>query len=516
MKPACGVLLIVFLLSVRFSYGQGENNTVLDQKISLEAHQESLASILEKIAQEASVYFSYDPLLIKADKKIDASLTSKSIREVLEVLLEGKFTYSLLDNQVVITTPETLQDSLKRDSLLVSQHPMITFRGKVVDYHEKESLPFASISLRKASLGTISNTDGEFVLKIPGFLLRDTVVISCLGYRQFRKAVADIREDASVIYLQPANFQLQEIKVVYINPQEILRRVHSKIEVNYPDKPEIMTSFYREVLRQDNDYIDVAEAVMDISKASYDNEYAEDKVKFIKGRKGINVKPFQKGDFKIQGWPYYITRLDVVKTLDTFLDPEYAAFYKFDLDEVIEYDGRSTFVISFKPKDKGNDVYYQGKIYVDRSTFALVKAEFELSRNGLKEAAHQLIQKKSKGLIVKPLKVMYQVNYRRSDVQWHLSYAMASISFKVKSKTDKVNSDFHSVSELLVTDFKAEEGIRFKRNEVFSSQDIFTEMVSDDDDHFWDDYNIIMPTEELRDALKKYQLENDTLFSTRK
>ena len=514
MKRACGLLIIVFLLTVRFSYGQEESNSALDQTISIEAHQESLASILDRIARQAGVYFSYDPRLINADKKIDASLTSKNIREILEVLLEGNFTFTLLGNQIVITSPDLYQKAEEKETAWASQRAVIFFRGRVIDYKEKDVLPFVSISLRTATLSTISNTDGDFELKIPGAMILDTVVVSCMGYRQFKIAVADIQDEPTTIYLQPASYQLQEIKVVYISEQEILRRLYDKIGINYPGNTEIMTSFYREVLRQDDDYIDVAEAVVDISKAAYDNEYAEDKVRFIKGRKSLNVKPAQLVDFKIQGGPYYITKLDVVKTLDSFLDPEYAPFYKFNLDEVIEHDDRSTYVISFKPKDKGDEVVYQGKLYVDMSTFALVKAEFGLSRTGLKEAAHSLIQKKPRDLIVRPVKVLYQVNYRRSGLNWHLSNAMASISFKVKSKTERINSEFHSVSELLVTDFKKEEGVRFKRNELFSSQDIFTEMVTNYDKDFWDDYNIIMPSEDLREALKKYQLENDSLFST--
>jgi len=40
-----------------------------------------------------------------------------------------------------------------------------------------------------------------------------------------------------------------------------------------------MTAFYREVLKQDDQYIDVAEAVMEIREISYGNTFAEDKVK---------------------------------------------------------------------------------------------------------------------------------------------------------------------------------------------------------------------------------------------
>jgi hypothetical protein len=514
MKHLCGLLIIVLLLPVSFAYGQGENNSALEQKVTIEAHQQSIAWILDKIALQAKVYFSYDPSLVKADRKIDALFTSKTIHEILDAVLEGPFTYRMLDNQIVITTPDSLPVASPKGAGDSGASHILLFRGKLLDHDHKEQVPYASISVLRNNLGTISNIDGDFELKLPDTMIHDTVVVSCMGYKPFRLPVSQITPEPVTIYLWPANIQLQEIKVVYISPQEILKRVQSKVTLNYPVKPETMTSFYREVLRQDNQYIDVAEAVMDIHKASYEDLLAEDKVKFIKGRKSLNVKPFHYVDFKIQGGPYYITRLDVVKTVDSFMDPEYSPYYKYSLDEVIDYDDRLTYVISFKPKEKAQGVYYMGKLYVDMSSFALVKAEFEMSREGLKFARESLIQKKPHDLMVRPVRVLYQVSYRHSDTQWHLSNARASINFRVKSKTEKVNSLFSSVSELLVTDIKPEEGTRYKRNELFSSKDIFTEMVNNYDDNFWEDYNTIVPSEDLREALKKYYEENDTLFNT--
>jgi hypothetical protein len=144
----------------------------------------------------------------------------------------------------------------------------------------------------------------------------------------------------------------------------------------------------------------------------------------------------------------------------------------------------------------------------------LVRAEFSLTRSGLKVANQSLIKKKPKGLYVRPLNADYFVSYRRANNQWHLSSAQAAINFKVKSKTERVNSTFSCVSDLLITDFKSGEGAHFKRGEVFNSKDIFTETISSYDDGFWGDYNTITPSEELREALQEYYLKNDSLFKS--
>ncbi|MBW8323728.1 MAG: carboxypeptidase-like regulatory domain-containing protein [Prolixibacteraceae bacterium] len=512
IKPAFGILLIVFLLSVRIACGQKENTSVLDKKISLEVIDEPISAILEKISAQAQVFFSYDATLIEADKKANLSVTDKTIQEALDYLFNSKFVLQALGDQIVITQPEPEEIKKKEIEVVEEKPKVIIFSGRVIDREEKDVLPYTSISILRSSIGTISNSDGDFELKIPESMKQDTVIFSCLGYRQHRQPISEITDQNYTIYLQPTSLQLKEIKVTVINPQEILNKILSKMLLNYPRDPEIMTSFYREVLKQDNKYIDVAEAVMEIRKAPYDNSFAQDKVKFIKGRKNLNVKPFQYVDFKIQGGPYYITKLDAVKTLDSFLDPEFRDFYKYSLEEIVEFDNRETYVIRFKPKEKVDYPCYQGKLYVDMSSLALVQAEFSLSRSGLKFAHESLIRKKPKDFYVRPINVDYKVSYRRAANKWHLSSAQASIQFKVKSKKDKVNSTFHSTSELLITDINPDDGTHYKKNELFSPKDIFTEIITTYDEGFWGNYNTIKPSEDLRKTLRKYYLENDSLF----
>lgn len=512
MKPVRGFLFLVFLLSFSMASGQKENISALDKKITLEVKEASIASILDKISSIAQVYFSYDAQLIEAEKKTSFSVNDKTIQETLDILFNLKFIYKVLADQIIITRPEP-DGPKKKDADSSNVKPTnIVFRGKVIDREEKDVLPYTSISIQRSTIGTISNSDGEFELRIPESMKQDTILVSCMGYRSFSQPISTINEQGNTIYLQPVTIQLKEIKVTYINPEEIISKILAKISLNYPRQSEIMTAFYREVLKQDNKYIDVAEAVLDIRKAPYENSFAQDKIKLVKGRKNLNVKPFQYVDFKIQGGPFYSTKLDVVKTLDSFLDPEFREFYKYSLDEIIELDGRDTYVVRFKPKEKVDYPCYLGKLYVDMSTFALVRAEFSLSRSGLKFAHESLIKKKPKDFYVRPVDADYKVSYRRFDNKWHLSNAQTSIQFRVKSKKDKINSTFHSVSDLLITDFKPDDGTQFKRNELFSPKDIFTQLITTYDENFWKGYNTIKPSENLRNALRDYYQKNDTLF----
>jgi len=511
MKKQHGILFLVFLLATLLAKGQEENISILGKNISLTANQKTISSVLEEISENLHVFFSYDASNVDVEKRINLDVKDKSLKDILDLIFESKFIFKLIGDQIIISKPEAA-NSLGESELNRENIPLIIVTGKITDAREKINLPYSSISVIGRNMGTISNIDGEFELKIPESMKEDSILISCLGYRQIKMAVSQAEKGNLEIQMMPTSIQLKEVQVIVINAQSIIEKLNSKIPLNYPDEAEIMTAFYREVLKQDGEYIDVAEALMEIKKAPYNNAFEEDKIKFLIGRKNLNVKPFSMVDFKMQGGPYYATQLDVIKALETFIDPDYRDSYKYMLDEIIDFNNHNTYVIQFKPAEKFDNLSYQGKLYIDMSTLALVHADFSLSRQGLKYAHQSLIKKKPKDFYVRPINADYSVSFRKADNKWHLNNVQTSVNFKVKSKGDRVNSTFQSESELLITDFRPDEGDRFKRSELFNPKEIFTEMITSNDENFWADYNIIKPSEELRTALKSYYEKNDTLF----
>jgi hypothetical protein len=64
---------------------------------------------------------------------------------------------------------------------------------------------------------------------------------------------------------------------------------------------------------------------------------------------------------------------------------------------------------------------------------------------------------------------------------------------------------YHIVSDLLVTDVRNTDLKRFPAKSLFTIHDIFSEMSVDYDEKFWDDYNIIKPDEDLKNAIKTFK-----------
>ena len=58
----------------------------------------------------------------------------------------------------------------------------VEYSGMVVDNQTNEPLVFATLEVKGTNISTITNSDGEFILKIPKDLTTVEVTISFIGY----------------------------------------------------------------------------------------------------------------------------------------------------------------------------------------------------------------------------------------------------------------------------------------------------------------------------------------------
>ncbi|WP_319271390.1 STN and carboxypeptidase regulatory-like domain-containing protein [uncultured Draconibacterium sp.] len=501
MNTAKQLIILTILLLSFTAKGQQQDGSVFERRISIYQTDQSLDFVLEQISWQANVFFSYDASILNPTQKVSIAAQNKSLYTILNQLFDAsQYRFSELQNQIIITrkTDEKVV-SVKQDSVPVKY---FFLSGKLIESRKDRPIPFASVSIQKKPIGTISNTDGEFLLKVHPSYIRDTIIISCMGYEQ-KLLPANQLLDEDLFILEPASIKIKEVKVTAVTPEKLLRNMRENYSKNYTPSTKLMTAFYRETVKQDKNYISVSEAVMEVLKAPYIGTTRGDLVRLLKGRKSRDVQPFKWLNFKLMGGPFTITELDAVKTVETFINPEYEYAYSYQISDVIRYENQPVYVVKFEPKT--NDFYppFEGEMYVHRETFALVHASYHLNKIGLKQAEEVMIKKKPRKVKARPTYVYYQVNYRQYQGKWHLASAKASVKFKVRSKRDKLNSTFHSVSDLLITNIEPTDLKRFNKDERFNRNDIFVEVLGTYDQKFWENYNIIKPNESLRNAFKE-------------
>jgi len=502
MPRRIAILFLTILLLPAYLAAQQQNGSVLENRISVNLKNQPLNLILDQISWQAGVYFSYDAALLNSNKKYSIDVTAKSLYNVLNQLFNPEeYKYLELENQVVIVKIDHKEPftEVKPDTIV---EKFFFLTGKITDSKKAEPIKYVTVSVLNKPIGTISNSDGNFLLKIHPDLIRDTIVFSCVGYAQVYMPAWKIL-DEDEIQMSQVSIRIKEVRVVVITPERLLKKIHENMPLNYSSESLLMTGFYRETVKKDDEYINISEAVVELLKTPYLNETRTDEVRIVKGRRSPDVKPLQWINFKLQGGPFTITRLDVVKTLESFISVEYEPLYSYRITNSIMYNNSPVFVLAFKPVNEYAAEGFTGELYVHRESYAIVHANFRFGKEALEKATTVLIKKKPKRVKAKLDDSDYRVNYQFYNGKWHLSTLKASVSFKIRSRSDNINADFHSVSDLLITDIASTDLKKFERTEVFTQRDIFVELIDNYDAGFWENYNIISPEEELENAFKK-------------
>ena len=379
------------------------------------------------------------------------------------------------------------------------------FSGQVIDADNNRTLPFATVEAVGSNTATVTNIDGEFIIKLPRGTSVSSLKISYIGYSNKIVALGEFREGRTLtVLLEPSSIRLQEITIRPEDALNLIMDALSYIKDNYSEEPMMMRGFYLETIERGRKYVSISEAVVDIFKGSYTNVFQADQVKLFKGRKSADVERMDTVLFKLQGGPNTAVLLDVVKNPYILLSEQYNDIYEFRLTDVVSIDERLHYVVSFQQKSHVDDPYYLGKLYVDMEKLAITEAEFELNTENEEEAARLFIQRKPMSMSIIPERAVYRAKYTIDENRWYFTYARAEVRFKVDWNKKLFNTTFTTMSELAITD-RTYEGIeKFAAKDRFRPTDVMDEKVYIFfDEDFWQGYNVIEPDQSIESAIRR-------------
>ena len=387
----------------------------------------------------------------------------------------------------------------------MAQDGVWTFSGKVVDARSRKALSHVSVTDR--NVGTVTNEEGEFTLKLKAE--PTAVTFSCLGYRTQRLTAAEckaLEAEGKAVQLQASSVVLSEIVVKGVDkPRQLVEEAIEKIDVNYPQVPNLLRGFYRETTQKRNRFISVAEGVVDVYKTPYFKMDWRDGVAILKGRRLLSQR---KGDtlaVKLQGGPVLPVQLDVVKERDMLLNPNELNNYHFTYKGMKTTGDRLAYVIEIKPAVVVEYPLYQGNLYIDQETLAFTKIELELDMSNSDKATQSILRKKPLGLRFTPRELTIDIDYKTDNGVTRINYIRNVIRFRCDWKRKLFKSNFTVVSEMVVTDRREGEDVKpIKVRDTFNRRDNFYDkVIYFEDPDFWGDENIIEPTEDLLQGIEK-------------
>lgn len=385
-----------------------------------------------------------------------------------------------------------------------STQDVITVNGIVKDRNNRRILEYVNVAVPGSHIGTITNSDGVFTLKIKKSKNPLFIEFSHLGYRTQRVAVKEDTGEEQVFLLTPNSVILDEIIVSPVDAQNIVALAMQKVGENYNNLPALHTGFYRETAQKRKKYITISEAVMEIYKDPYTKDISRDRVRITKGRKLISPKGSDTLAVKLEGGPTLAISMDIAKNPGVILDPEYQIFYQYEFVDYVTIDDRTHYAIRFQPRAKLEVPLYYGILYIERENLTISRMEFSLDMRDKAQVVQLILRRRPAGLRFKPMNMSYLVTYRQQGSKSYLNYLRTEIKFKCDWKKKLFATNYTIVSEMVMTDRVDNPPANIPHKEAFKNTQVLSDKVMNFyDEKFWENYNIIEPTESLEFAVKR-------------
>jgi len=384
-----------------------------------------------------------------------------------------------------------------------------TLYGKAVDTRTGEPVAFASVRIQDSGLSNVTNADGFFSLKIPeGTPDNALISIQHLGYQSAQRSVGQFLGSSAdrpmVLPMVPVSLTLDPSVIRDIDPLVLLHTVYRHVKDNYPQQHEHLTSFYRELIRKGNKYLVLNEAIVDVDKAPYSN-FQKDRAAIYKGRGSQNFQASDSLFVKFQGGISGTLQGDIVKDpfIGTSLElvPEY---YLLSVAGSATLDGRDCLILAFHEKPGLEDVFFDGRLYIDSESYAIARIEYDMNVKGREaKAAMHFVLKKPAGWKIDVEKASYALNFKPFDGRWHFDYSRLDLVFNARRKHSLFRHTYSVLSEMAVTDI-SHDGFSIPNQEKVRFNDILSDKVSDfTDPEFWGSYNIIEPDQTISAAIRR-------------
>ncbi len=477
---------------------------ILSKKITIPRQNLTVYQALAQVSEKADCLFIYSSEIVDNNRKVRIAANHNTIKEILNGLFEGQdVAYREVGKHILIyrsvkTTgnAESVVVSLRKDSV-----SSMIIRGEVRDKSNLDPIPYASVGIKDHNIGTITNQDGFFQLKVPAQFEGGSLVISHLGFLNQVVPLDLFGEQRLKFLLDRRVISIQEVIIRYIDPVTILSKAIEKRKENNSLDPVYLTTFYREGVQKNDQMLSYSEAVFRVFKSSYELNETADQVKLLKSRKLMQANQADTISLKLKAGILAGLQLDIVKCLPDFLDPETFEQYSFSYSDLISYNHQDAYAIEFSMDYNNSTAYYTGMIYVDVKTYAILGADFEVDSRYLDKAASELIKRKSRKLVVKFEKISYSVSYIQYGNKYYLNHARSDLKIKTRLKNRLQFDHFSTFMEIVNCQIDTLNIHRFEKQELINPGVIFSDIPTYYDAFFWGDFNFIAPEEKLEKAI---------------
>ncbi len=448
----------------------------------------------------------------------------------------------------------------------------LRIRGKVVDAATGKIIPFVTVQIKGVPLGSITEEDGKFAVKIPLEYARDTLIFSSVGYEKLEYAIADLKEEVeNLISLTEAVMELEEVTVTRgkkKKPLKLLKEAIDKIPQNFQTETHTFDAYYRERIIENGATIKFADAATTFQQNGYTGEVSKrggrkvwrnyysstrtgirlggsqgmfnyvpagsrlhdhfsvnwktDRVKIHDARASLNLTR-EKMQANIEGGPLSTLGKDLARNLDLFMHKKKHKKYVYELFETPDEQGTWYYVVKFKPKKApATLLWIRERRAKDKliSRLNILSGEVWIEQDNMAISKMRYsVQNNYRRHIcnlqeneIKHYGYEVETNYQQIDGKWQLKDILRKDEFIFKDTITDKTTPYATITELTVTNPKSDlKEVPARENFLNVTENSLYEYPLEYNPDFWEAYEAKVPMARLDEALRTEMQTVNTL-----
>ncbi|MDO7885258.1 carboxypeptidase-like regulatory domain-containing protein [Hymenobacter cheonanensis] len=375
-----------------------------------------------------------------------------------------------------------------------------TLRGRVLDAETHQPIPNAQVGIGSNRLGTSTNQQGRFALRVPAAYQASELEVALLGYRPYRRPLPPLPAPELLIELQLSPASLGTVTVT-ASAEGIIREAVARIPRNYPVRPSQLTGFYREsddeATRQRYDYL--VEGVLRVHKAGYQHPGDPGAVQVLESRR-VDLRPALPDSVLAPiDWvagALVPQRFDFVHTRAEFISAAHFKEYQYRFSPQTTFQGRAVYVITFEPRPGTRRANFAGEVYIDERSYAFLGARWHRTPAGIR---------RERLLVFDARERAYRADYQPYAGRYYLK----SIWYNTLGQP-QAGRVRHHLAEFVTTAIDTAQGPSPGYQERSQYADVFLRNPVPYDSAFWQHYTTVLPSQALLDQARQRQA--DTLL----
>jgi CarboxypepD_reg-like domain len=400
----------------------------------------------------------------------------------------------------------------------LSAQTYIEIKSKVLDQKTKAALPYANISIKNYSIGSVSNELGEFEFFVPIDLKNDTLVVSYIGYKTFGERISNLTE-SKTIYLEESPIILSEVTVSSEGARKLVEEALKAIPLVYPTEPYLMEGFHRSWEKVDfTDSISYPGTLIEAAVTIYDIGYGQKKSAKVKEEIYINEI---RRSAVMDGWNYGrgnalkdLLDKNLVKSPNALAFIFLKSFLSFPNNMVYEWEGSTKIddenlsIIKIEvPNAQAFPAFY--KVYISEADHAILRFELYGTKKEIEYSLSEWhIENLSQVYIFKRYQSKPYLNYMK------LQYTVKNLD-KKKKKVVRTEDYYRELLVNNVVTTQVEEQLKTLVSKK-SKEVSLALQVKNYNAEFWKNYNTIKENPLDKEIIQYFEQVSKSKKSSKK